>query len=245
MLDRVVVDVGDDGQVVLDGGPDGEGRHGAHSLRWGWFNERVPEPAEIAPDTKDWTWVLDRRCPECGFDSADLALSDLPELLRTTALAYGDVLRDHAAARHRPDPGIWSPLEYACHVRDVHRVFAERLTRMLAEDDPRSRTGTRTPPRWWDGYAEQDPAGGRPRAGARPPAPRPVSTRASPRTRPPGPGAQQRQSVHRAHPGPLPPARRGAPPARPRVPACAAHRVLGPDGRRARRRRPAPGRRSR
>ena len=21
----------------------------------------------IEPDTKDWTWVLDRRCEECGF----------------------------------------------------------------------------------------------------------------------------------------------------------------------------------
>ena len=21
----------------------------------------------IEPDTKDWTWVLDRPCPECGF----------------------------------------------------------------------------------------------------------------------------------------------------------------------------------
>jgi len=22
----------------------------------------------IMPDTKDWTWVLRRACPECGFD---------------------------------------------------------------------------------------------------------------------------------------------------------------------------------
>src|SRR4051794_791858 len=28
----------------------------------------TPEPVE--PDTKDWTWVLDRPCPECGFDPA-------------------------------------------------------------------------------------------------------------------------------------------------------------------------------
>ena len=24
----------------------------------------------ITPDTKDWTWVLERPCPECGFDAA-------------------------------------------------------------------------------------------------------------------------------------------------------------------------------
>ena len=23
----------------------------------------------IVPDTKDWTWVLDRPCEECGFDA--------------------------------------------------------------------------------------------------------------------------------------------------------------------------------
>ncbi|WP_185996286.1 DinB family protein [Nocardioides campestrisoli] len=117
----------------------------------------MPEPTEIAPDTKDWTWVLDRPCTECGLSAADLALGDLPDLLRTTALAYGDALRDRAAVRRRPDPGTWSPLEYACHVRDVHRVFAERLTRMLDEDEP-------TFPNWDQDaaavegrYAEQDP----------------------------------------------------------------------------------------
>ena len=40
------------------------------------------------------------------------------------------------ASRDRPAPDVWSPLEYACHVRDVHRVFAERVRLMLAEDDP-------------------------------------------------------------------------------------------------------------
>ena len=27
----------------------------------------------ITPDTKDWTWVLERPCPECGFDPATVA----------------------------------------------------------------------------------------------------------------------------------------------------------------------------
>ena len=26
--------------------------------------------AIIEPDTKDWTWVLDRPCPECGFEAS-------------------------------------------------------------------------------------------------------------------------------------------------------------------------------
>jgi hypothetical protein len=36
----------------------------------------------------------------------------------------------------RPQPAVWSPLEYGCHVRDVCTLFAERLHLMLTEDDP-------------------------------------------------------------------------------------------------------------
>jgi hypothetical protein len=36
----------------------------------------------------------------------------------------------------RPGPGVWSPLEYGCHVRDVFRLFDFRLELMLTEDDP-------------------------------------------------------------------------------------------------------------
>ena len=36
----------------------------------------------------------------------------------------------------RPAPHVWSRLEYACHVRDVHELFAERVRLMLDEDDP-------------------------------------------------------------------------------------------------------------
>jgi hypothetical protein len=37
----------------------------------------------------------------------------------------------------RPQPAVWAPLEYACHVRDVCRLFADRLHLMLTQDDPR------------------------------------------------------------------------------------------------------------
>ena len=36
----------------------------------------------------------------------------------------------------RPAPHVWSRLEYACHVRDVHELFARRVRLMLDEDDP-------------------------------------------------------------------------------------------------------------
>jgi hypothetical protein len=44
---------------------------------------------------------------------------------------------ERADVGRRPRPGTWSPLEYACHVRDACRVFEGRVRQMLAEDGAR------------------------------------------------------------------------------------------------------------
>jgi hypothetical protein len=88
----------------------------------------------IQPDTKNWTWVLTERCPECGFDGPAIDARDVSRLVRANAAAWPDVLaRPEVARRARPDR--WSDLEYACHVRDVFALFAERLALMLTVDD--------------------------------------------------------------------------------------------------------------
>lgn len=99
--------------------------------------DQVPPAASdaVAPDTKDWTWVLEQACPECGFVAADVDRTQLGRLVRENAAFWAGVLAD-PRARQRPAPGVWSPTEYACHVRDVNRVFAERLGQMLTDDDP-------------------------------------------------------------------------------------------------------------
>lgn len=96
----------------------------------------VPTSVPAAPDTKDWTWVLERPCPECGLDATALGVGDLPRLVQDTTTAWTEVLA-RPDVRVRPAPTTWSPLEYGAHVRDVHAVFAERLRLMLAEDAPR------------------------------------------------------------------------------------------------------------
>ena len=89
----------------------------------------------IEPDTKDWTWVLDRPCPDCGFDATGLDRDRVPQAIRDNATLWEVVLGDDDAAV-RPSSAVWSPLEYACHVRDVNVLFAERVRLMLGEDDP-------------------------------------------------------------------------------------------------------------
>jgi hypothetical protein len=92
--------------------------------------------APIEPDTKDWTWVLERRCDECGLDASVIDRHDLPHAFRNNARVWLALLADPAAGeRSRPDR--WSLLEYACHVHDVHQVFHERVSSMLAQDTPR------------------------------------------------------------------------------------------------------------
>ncbi len=90
----------------------------------------------IEPDTKDWTWVLDRPCPECGYAAAPVEVTDVADEIRRNAEVWRLVLAGPGASE-RPDPHTWSALEYACHVRDVHAIFTERLGLMLAEDGPR------------------------------------------------------------------------------------------------------------
>jgi hypothetical protein len=89
----------------------------------------------IPPDTKDWTWVLEKPCAECGFDPGAQSLADLPRLIHDTAMAWSQVLARPGVA-DRPEPDVWSPLEYACHVRDVNAIFGERVRLMLEEDEP-------------------------------------------------------------------------------------------------------------
>ena len=89
----------------------------------------------IEPDTKDWTWVLEQPCPDCGLASGTVDRADLGRLMRDNAAAWAAALTAPRVTE-RPRPDVWSVTEYACHVRDVHLLFAERVALMLAEDDP-------------------------------------------------------------------------------------------------------------
>jgi len=114
-------------------------------------------PPPIEPDDKDWTWVLDRPCPECGFDPAGIEPAQVADLVRANASAWQRVLagRD-VAQRERPDR--WSTLEYACHVRDVFRLYLERLDLMLTEDGPRYPNWDQDATAVDERYHEQRPA---------------------------------------------------------------------------------------
>ena len=111
----------------------------------------------IIPDTKDWTWVLQRPCPECGFDTSGFAVEAVPGMIMANAAAWPDALSGDRA-RTRQEPAKWSPLEYGCHVRDVFRLYDQRLELMLSQDDPLFPNWDQDETAVADRYAEQDPA---------------------------------------------------------------------------------------
>ncbi|MDQ2796663.1 MAG: DinB family protein [Actinomycetota bacterium] len=95
----------------------------------------MSEPAVPEPDVKDWTWTISRRCLDCGFDPEAVDHETIPRLTRAYAAAMAEALGGtHATTR--PTPTTWSPLEYACHIRDVCSLFDRRLRLMRTEHDP-------------------------------------------------------------------------------------------------------------
>jgi hypothetical protein len=117
----------------------------------------VAEPTNPAPDDKDWTWVLDRPCPDCLYDASTIDRADLPAHTRAAAAQLGDALARPDAAT-RPAPEVWSALEYGAHVRDVCRVFGARLALMRGTTDPSFPNWDQDETALSERYWEQDPA---------------------------------------------------------------------------------------
>jgi hypothetical protein len=112
---------------------------------------------QIEPDTKDWTWVLEQPCPECGFVAADVVPTEVAGRVLEMLPRWQAVLeRDDAV--ERPAADTWSPCEYACHVRDVFTVFEGRVALMLEHDDPVFDNWDQDATAIDDDYASQTPS---------------------------------------------------------------------------------------
>ena len=110
----------------------------------------------ITPDTKDWTFVLERVCPECSFDIRSFPREQVGQMIRDNAAKWGPALA-HPEVAQRPSPDRWSALEYACHVRDVFRLYDERLAMMIETDDPSYPNWDQDAAAVEQRYGEQDP----------------------------------------------------------------------------------------
>lgn len=99
------------------------------------------------------------RCDECGFVYDDVEIAEIGERIRSLGPRYDAAIAASSATvlRRRPDPDIWSALEYACHVRDVLVVQRERLHLALETECPTFTPMGRDERVTRDRYNEQDP----------------------------------------------------------------------------------------
>jgi hypothetical protein len=111
----------------------------------------------IDPETKSWTWVLEHRCDDCGFDCRAFPRKEIGSRSREAAAPWPGFLAD-PLARVRPREDRWSALEYACHVRDVYRLGSYRVRRMLNEHAPLFDNWDQDETAVTDRYDLQDPA---------------------------------------------------------------------------------------
>lgn len=110
----------------------------------------------IVPDDKDWTWVLERPCPDCGFEVWSHPKERMGAEARRVALRWRPLL-DRPLAGDRPRADRWSALEYGAHVRDVFTICLGRLQVMLNEDDPTFQNWDQDVTAVDQDYAGQDP----------------------------------------------------------------------------------------
>lgn len=95
-------------------------------------------------------------CTECGFAyDEDL---DVPSQLITGVADTTAVLRAGGDLRSRRSPDVWSPLEYACHVRDMLLVQRERVLLARRVERPDCTPMGRDERVEHEGYADQEPA---------------------------------------------------------------------------------------
>jgi DinB superfamily len=98
------------------------------------------------------------QCDQCGFAYDDLPEEQIGRALRSLPAQYGTVLAiDVDLLRAHPITGVWSALEYACHVRDIFDVQRGRVEVALIEDDPSFEPMGREELVETQRYNEQDP----------------------------------------------------------------------------------------
>jgi hypothetical protein len=80
----------------------------------------------------------EHRCETCRLAYADLDVDRCLALVAESVATLAALLPALAdeTLRRRPEPRVWSVVEYACHVRDVLLTYAVRVHRGVVEDRP-------------------------------------------------------------------------------------------------------------
>jgi hypothetical protein len=77
------------------------------------------------------------RCDACGFNGAGYDNASLLDALRSLGHSWRSVLSEAGAELHeRPEPAVWSAIEYAAHSRDITALHVFGVEQALTLDEP-------------------------------------------------------------------------------------------------------------
>jgi len=77
------------------------------------------------------------RCDACGFDGAGYDNASLLDALRSLGHRWRSVISGNGPELHqRPEPAVWSAIEYAAHSRDITALHVFGLEEALRLDEP-------------------------------------------------------------------------------------------------------------
>lgn len=97
-------------------------------------------------------------CPGCGFSYDLRRATAAGDDIRARVGEIAAILHDNDIdVRARPRPEVWSPLEYACHLRDVLLVQRERVLAARRTSGAACTPMGREERAEHDGYNEQNP----------------------------------------------------------------------------------------
>ncbi len=87
-----------------------------------------------------WQWARAQtdQCPQCGLQPGAMEHASLGRRLTAQAESWRTFLMsaDDTYLRTNPAPGVFSPIQYGAHVRDIQRVYGDRILLMLEEENP-------------------------------------------------------------------------------------------------------------
>ena len=86
----------------------------------------------------EWPRAATEECPQCGLHAGAQSPESLGAMAVELAADWREFLvtADDAYLRTNPEPGVFSPIQYGAHVRDILRVYGDRVLLAIAADDP-------------------------------------------------------------------------------------------------------------
>jgi hypothetical protein len=98
------------------------------------------------------------RCDGCGFEYDLTQVPTAATLIVAETSEFISMFNGDAELRARRESGVWSPLEYGCHLRDMLLVQRERVLAARRRDRPSCEPMGRDERVEHDGYTQQNPA---------------------------------------------------------------------------------------